>query len=49
MDSIPYEKMWEDDIHWLPEAIKGNYIDGKFIFDGDRMVSKDIKITGRDV
>ena len=42
LDSIPYDKMWEDDIYWLPEALAGNYATGKFIFDSDKMLSKKI-------
>ncbi len=40
---IPYEKMWADDQLWLPLAIKGKYITGHFIFDGDKMLSQDVK------
>ncbi len=42
--AIPWDKMWEDDIHWLPEALKEDacFI-GHFIFDGDTMVDRDIK------
>ena len=46
VDEIPYEKMWEDDIHWLPEAIKGKTVNGRFIFDEDTMVSKVIETNG---
>ena len=42
VDEIPYDKMWEDDIHWLPEALKGMTFNGRFIFDEDTMVSKAI-------
>ncbi len=40
---IPYEKMWADDELWLPLAIKGKYITGHFIFDGDKMLSHSVK------
>ena len=36
---IPYEKMWEDDKLWLPRVIDGSFIDARFIFEGDSMVS----------
>jgi len=42
MDRIPWERMWEDDIHWLPQALKGQKFSAKFIFDGDSMVDKEI-------
>lgn len=41
---IPYNDMWEDDLLWLPHMIKGKKISGRFIFDGDRMVSYDLDI-----
>ncbi len=44
IEEIPFEKMWEDDILWLPEAIKGKHFNGKFIFDKDSMISRDLEI-----
>ena len=44
LDNIPYDKMWEDDILWLPDALAGNYVKGRFIFDSDKMLSKKIDI-----
>lgn len=44
MDNIPYAEMWEDDRHWLPHALEGSRIEGWFEFDGDRMLSKDVRI-----
>ena len=38
LSEIPWDKMWEDDIHWLPRALKGECFTGHFIFDGDSMV-----------
>jgi len=32
-DSIPYDAMWEDDIHWMPKALKGERLYGKVWFD----------------
>ena len=40
LENIPYEKMWEDDRHWLPGAIAGQSFLGYFHFDGDKMVTK---------
>lgn len=37
---IPYEKMWEDDIHWLPRALKGEKLKGFYVFDGDSMLNQ---------
>lgn len=29
-DNIPYDKMWIDDIHWLPKVLTGKVIEGEF-------------------
>jgi len=42
LDAIPYDRMWEDDRHWLPLVLGGRSILGKFVFDGESMVSKEI-------
>lgn len=38
LGAIPYERMWEDDRHWLPLLLAGVPFDGGFLFDDDRMV-----------
>lgn len=42
VSEIPYDKMWEDDIHWLPSALEGKKFEGFFIFDGQTMVDKSV-------
>ncbi|OQY33867.1 MAG: NUDIX hydrolase [Spirochaetaceae bacterium 4572_59] len=42
ISEIPWDKMWEDDIHWLPRALKGEHFRGYFIFDGDDMLDSKI-------
>jgi 8-oxo-dGTP diphosphatase len=42
VDEIPFEKMWADDHLWLPRVLDGDYVIGRFIFDGDVMVDSDI-------
>ena len=42
LGKIPYERMWEDDRHWLPQVLAGESLLGKFVFDGERMVTKEI-------
>lgn len=41
---IPYERMWEDDRHWLPLALAGMPFRAFFVFDGDRMLSRRIDV-----
>jgi len=44
ISDIPYTKMWEDDLLWLPHVIKGKKIEGRFIFDDDKMLSYSLDI-----
>jgi len=48
MDSIPFNKMWDDDKYWLPEIINGFIIEATFIFGSKQKVrSFEIKSVGR--
>lgn len=47
VDQIPYHRMWEDDRLWLPRAIDGSFIDARFIFEGENMVSHHIREESR--
>jgi 8-oxo-dGTP diphosphatase len=38
LQSIPYDRMWADDILWLPLMLEGRGFRGYFIFDGDTML-----------
>lgn len=38
-DSVPFEKMWADDRHWLPGLLEGRSFRGFFEFDGERMLA----------
>ena len=38
VDQVPYDEMWEDDIHWLPTMIQGERFYGRFLFDDDTML-----------
>lgn len=42
LDEIPYEQMWEDDRIWLPMVLRGEKFQGRWIFDGDRMVDYEL-------
>jgi 8-oxo-dGTP diphosphatase len=46
LDEVPYADMWEDDQHWLPGVLTGSvdYFHAWFEFDGERMLSKEIRI-----
>ena len=45
VESIPYERMWEDDVVWLPLLLRGQQFSGRFVFDGDRMVTRDVRLV----
>ena len=38
LDEIPYAEMWEDDQIWLPRVLGGESVDGRFVFESDRML-----------
>lgn len=41
-DAVPYDRMWADDIHWLPGMLAGRKFDAWFAFDGETMLSQRI-------
>ena len=46
IDAIPYDEMWEDDIHWLPRMLRGERFKGYFTFDDDKMLSDELDFKG---
>ena len=42
LDEIPYERMWEDDHLWLPMVLRGERFQGRWLFDGDRMLDYEL-------
>lgn len=46
LDSIPFDRMWEDDRYWLPMLLRGEQFEARWIFDGDRMVDYHIEPIG---
>ena len=46
-EEIPYDKMWEDDAHWLPLVLQGRSFGGSFYFTEDwkRLVNYHLEIT----
>lgn len=46
IETIPYEQMWVDDIHWLPQVLDGKLISGKIIFIDQKTIhQKSIEIV----
>ncbi|BCX50140.1 NUDIX hydrolase,7,8-dihydro-8-oxoguaninetriphosphatase [Haloferula helveola] len=43
LDDIPYDRMWSDDIHWLPLMLDGTTFLGRFVFDGEEVGWFDIE------
>lgn len=40
---IPYDQMWQDDAHWLPQVLEGQKLLGYFTFDNkDRMLTGNV-------
>ena len=37
IENIPYDQMWEDDQHWMPQMLAGRKFLGKFVFEGERI------------
>ena len=46
INAIPYDEMWEDDIHWLPAMLEGKTFNGHFTFEDDKMLSHQIEFAG---
>jgi 8-oxo-dGTP pyrophosphatase MutT (NUDIX family) len=47
LDRIPYDEMWEDDIHWLPYQIEGRRFTGDFYFNEDASRLLDFRLSTR--
>lgn len=43
VDAVPYDEMWADDRHWLPQVFAGKSFRGWFEFDGDTMLSRHLE------
>jgi len=41
-NDIPFDEMWADDRIWLPRVLAGERVDGRFIFDGDRLLEHSV-------
>lgn len=40
---IPYDQMWQDDKWWLPAVLAGDDVEAEMAFDGDRMITWNIR------
>ena len=40
ISNIPYDTMWKEDEYWLPEILKGKYIEAEFTLDDKDNVLK---------
>src|SRR5258708_6573932 len=48
-ETIPYTEMWPDDIFWLPEVIKGNFVHAQFsLGEKDVILNQQIEIVPID-
>jgi 8-oxo-dGTP diphosphatase len=43
LEEIPYERMWADDMLWLPLLIAGSSFLGKFVFEGDTLLWSEVE------
>ena len=42
---IPFDKMWEDDLLWLPPVLAGQYVHADLLFENDVLVHHDLEIN----
>lgn len=45
VDAIPFDKMWQDDVLWLPRVLKGEKLKAQFTFGDDNERVIDYKIV----
>jgi len=44
VEEIPFEKMWADDIYWMPLFLNGDKFNGEFVFeDNDKLLNYNLK------
>ncbi len=46
INKVPYENMWIDDIHWLPQVLEGKKVNASFTFstEGKEIIEKKVEI-----
>ena len=45
-NAIPYDRMWADDIHWLPLVLQGKRVQAVFTFKDDNETVETMNIRG---
>ncbi len=43
LSEIPWDNMWEDDRYWLSRALQGEKFEGRFIFEGEKMLDHSLR------
>lgn len=46
VSDLPWSEMWADDPLWVPLMLAGRRFDGRFVFDGDRMLDHVVEVRG---
>lgn len=46
IDEVPYDRMWADDRHWLPQMLAGKTFKAWFRFDGEEMLTREVEFGG---
>ncbi len=47
-DALPFERMWDDDRHWLPRVLAGERVEGNFLFRRGVLVAYRLRALGKD-
>jgi len=46
LKDLDYDRMWDADRHWLPQALEGKFVKGKAVYSADqKLVEHDIKTS----
>jgi len=46
--ALPFDRMWQDDPHWLPHVLNGERLEARFTFDDDNETLIDYEVTTLD-
>jgi hypothetical protein len=45
VSKLPYDRMWVDDRQWLPHLLEKRLFEGRFVFEGDTMLSGSVNLV----